>query len=133
MPVKHQYLSVEGLKEGREEGDKLGTKVLLMGVFITAALSVGHMEQENLKLLISECACVYMSVSSHVSRCDSWKMCLRTTSSFLDGLPSHPSPFLADEGEEKNAGLLVASWLPSRTRSHWHRDQKELIWAFGTN
>lgn len=74
-----------------------------------------------------------MSVSSHVSRCDSWKICLRTISSFLSELPSHLSPFLADEGEEKNAGLRVDSWLPSRTCSHWHRDQKELIEVFGTN
>lgn len=49
-------MSVEGLKKGREEGDKLGTAVLLMGVFITTALGVGHIEQENLKLFISECA-----------------------------------------------------------------------------
>ena len=76
---------------------------------------------------------MFMSVSSHVSRCDSWKMCLRTIGSFLSELPSHPTSFSADEGEEKNAGLRVDSWLPSRTRSRWHRDQKELIEAFGTN
>lgn len=50
-----------------------------------------------------------MSVSSHVNRCDSWKTCLRTTSRFLGGLPNHPSPFLADEGEEKDTGLMVDS------------------------
>lgn len=47
------------------------------------------------------------SVSFNVSRCDSWKMCLRIIGSFLGGLPSHLSPFSADEGEEKNAGLMV--------------------------
>lgn len=83
----------------------------LMEVLITIALGMGQMEQESPKQFISECVCVCacMSVSSHVNRYDSWKMCLRTTSCFLGRLPNHPSPFLADKWEEKDTGLMVDS------------------------
>ena len=80
---------------------------------IIIALDMGQMEQENPKQFTSECVyirvCACMSVSSYVNRCDSWKMCLRITSCCLGGLPNHPSPFLADEREEKDTGLMVDS------------------------
>jgi hypothetical protein len=82
-----------------------------MEVLIDIALGMGQMEKEsltlNLLLSVCVCVCVHTSVSSHVSRCDSWKMCLRAISSFLNGLSSKPSPFSEEEGKEKNAGLMV--------------------------
>lgn len=48
-----------------------------------------------------------MSVSFNVSRCDSWKMCLRIIGFFFGGFLSYFFLFSADEGEEKNVGFMV--------------------------
>lgn len=51
--------NVGGRAERRERGRRqTENNSLLMGVFFTIALGVGHMEQESLKLFISKCVCL---------------------------------------------------------------------------
>lgn len=75
-------------KEGRREGEErqeTRSDGLLIEVLTAIVLGMEQMGHNNLtlNLLLSVCVCVHTCVGSHVSRCDSWKMCLRTTSSIL--------------------------------------------------
>lgn len=49
------------------------------------------------------------------------------------GSPAIPPGSMQNSGSCSSQGSRWTSWMPSRACSHWHRDQKKLIEAFGTN